>query len=142
MCAVCAVCRVCVQCVCIVSAVCVYRVCTGTCTRPHRKPHPFFPRCQPELRLPETKVVTIGAFKIGVCHGHHVVPWGDIDALAALRREVRVGSSVVLCWRCVDEAPARPPSPMFPQPCRVRPPPYPRTTCVTRSPDLFPPYRP
>ena len=42
-----------------------------------------------EMGLPETKVVTIGAFKIGVCHGHQVVPWGDIDALAALRREVR-----------------------------------------------------
>ena len=31
--------------------------------------------------LTETKVVTIGQFKIGVCHGHQVVPWGDPESL-------------------------------------------------------------
>ena len=43
-----------------------------------------------DSKLPETKVVTIGAFKIGLCHGHQVVPWGDAEALAALRRELDV----------------------------------------------------
>jgi vacuolar protein sorting-associated protein 29 len=56
--------------------VCLVTVC-GRCT------------ARQELRLPETKVVTIGAFKIGLCHGHQVVPWGEAEALAALRREVR-----------------------------------------------------
>lgn len=29
------------------------------------------------LNYPENKVVTVGAFRIGVTHGHQVVPWGD-----------------------------------------------------------------
>jgi vacuolar protein sorting-associated protein 29 len=32
--------------------------------------------------LPERKVVTVGDFKIGLIHGHQVVPWGDLDSLA------------------------------------------------------------
>ena len=28
---------------------------------------------------PEQKVVTVGQFKIGICHGHQLVPWGDSD---------------------------------------------------------------
>jgi vacuolar protein sorting-associated protein 29 len=38
--------------------------------------------------LPETKVVTIGKFKIGLIHGHQVVPWGDVEALAAVQRQL------------------------------------------------------
>ncbi|KAJ1634370.1 vacuolar sorting protein vps29 [Pavlovales sp. CCMP2436] len=38
--------------------------------------------------LPEHKVVTIGAFRIGLCHGHQIVPWGDADALASLQRQL------------------------------------------------------
>ncbi len=38
--------------------------------------------------LPATKVVTIGGFKIGLVHGHQVVPWGDRDALAILQRKL------------------------------------------------------
>jgi vacuolar protein sorting-associated protein 29 len=26
---------------------------------------------------PEQKVVTVGQFKIGLCHGHQIAPWGD-----------------------------------------------------------------
>ena len=26
---------------------------------------------------PEQKVVSVGQFKIGLCHGHQLVPWGD-----------------------------------------------------------------
>ena len=36
--------------------------------------------------LPETKVVNIGNFKIGIIHGHQVIPWGDLEALAAIQR--------------------------------------------------------
>eukprot|EP01105_Mastigella_eilhardi_P005678 TRINITY_DN17329_c0_g1_i1.p1 TRINITY_DN17329_c0_g1~~TRINITY_DN17329_c0_g1_i1.p1 ORF type:complete len:202 (-),score=61.76 TRINITY_DN17329_c0_g1_i1:70-585(-) len=39
---------------------------------------------------PETKVITIGNFKIGVCHGHQVVPWGDHENLAMLQRQLDV----------------------------------------------------
>ena len=28
---------------------------------------------------PEQKVVSVGQFKIGLCHGHQLVPWGDAD---------------------------------------------------------------
>jgi vacuolar protein sorting-associated protein 29 len=38
--------------------------------------------------LPETKVVQIGAFKLGVCHGHQMVPWGDAQALGAMQRQL------------------------------------------------------
>ena len=36
--------------------------------------------------LPETKVITVGDFNIGVIHGHQIVLWGDLDALAAQQR--------------------------------------------------------
>lgn len=26
---------------------------------------------------PENKVITVGKFRIGLCHGHQIVPWGD-----------------------------------------------------------------
>lgn len=31
---------------------------------------------------PDQKVVTVGDFRIGIIHGHQVVPWGDEDGLA------------------------------------------------------------
>ena len=40
--------------------------------------------------LPETKVVSVGNFRIGVCHGHQVVPWGDDESLALLQRKLNV----------------------------------------------------
>ena len=40
------------------------------------------------LAWPETKVVQVEKFRIGLCHGHTVVPWGDPDALAALQRKL------------------------------------------------------
>ncbi|EFA84113.1 metallophosphoesterase domain-containing protein [Heterostelium album PN500] len=39
---------------------------------------------------PDTKVVTIGQFKFGLCHGQQIVPWGDKTSLAALQREMDV----------------------------------------------------
>mmetsp|Transcript_15327 Transcript_15327/g.50347 ORF Transcript_15327/g.50347 Transcript_15327/m.50347 type:complete len:185 (+) Transcript_15327:248-802(+) len=43
-----------------------------------------------EAAYPETKTLTIGNFKIGLCHGHQVVPWGDLDSLAMLQRKLDV----------------------------------------------------
>jgi vacuolar protein sorting-associated protein 29 len=38
--------------------------------------------------IPETKMITIGQFKLGVCHGHQIVPWGDVEALGAMQRQL------------------------------------------------------
>jgi vacuolar protein sorting-associated protein 29 len=38
--------------------------------------------------LPETKIVTVGEMKIGLIHGHQVVPWADKSALALLQRQL------------------------------------------------------
>ena len=27
-------------------------------------------------------MITVGQFRIGLTHGHQVVPWGDIDSLS------------------------------------------------------------
>ena len=43
-----------------------------------------------DASLPETKVVTIGSFRIGLCHGHQIVPWGDAESLAMLARKLNV----------------------------------------------------
>jgi len=39
---------------------------------------------------PEDKVITIEEFKIGLCHGHQVVPAGDVAALGILVRRLDV----------------------------------------------------
>ncbi|KAK7199709.1 vacuolar sorting-like protein [Novymonas esmeraldas] len=41
-------------------------------------------------RLPETQVLTVEGLKIGLLHGHQVVPVGDKDSLAAVQRELDV----------------------------------------------------
>ncbi|KAK9814081.1 hypothetical protein WJX72_000370 [[Myrmecia] bisecta] len=41
-------------------------------------------------RFPEDEVLKIGDFRVGVCHGHQVVPWGDMEALAILQRKLDV----------------------------------------------------
>ena len=43
----------------------------------------------------ETKTVRVGAFTIGLIHGHQVVPWGDVDALAAVQRKMNADVLVV-----------------------------------------------
>ena len=30
----------------------------------------------------------MGQFKIGLCHGHQIVPWGDPESLALLARQL------------------------------------------------------
>ena len=38
--------------------------------------------------LPETKVVRIGEFTIGLIHGHQSIPWGDPESLALIQRQL------------------------------------------------------
>lgn len=40
--------------------------------------------------LPDVKVVTVAGFRIGVCHGHQLSPWGDALALSAFARKLDV----------------------------------------------------
>ena len=35
---------------------------------------------------PDQKVISVGNFTIGLCHGHQLVPWGDADGKDALLR--------------------------------------------------------
>ena len=30
--------------------------------------------------------MTVGQFRIGLTHGHQVVPWGDVESLALVRK--------------------------------------------------------
>ncbi len=34
--------------------------------------------------------MTVGQFRIGLCHGHQLVPWGDTEVLSLLRRQLDV----------------------------------------------------
>ena len=38
--------------------------------------------------MPEKKIVTIGEFKIGMIHGHQILPWGNTESLSAIQREL------------------------------------------------------
>ena len=42
------------------------------------------------LDYPEQKVVTVGQFRIGLTHGHQIVPWGDKESLTMLQRQLDV----------------------------------------------------
>ncbi|KAI1285916.1 Vacuolar protein sorting-associated protein 29 [Halotydeus destructor] len=42
------------------------------------------------LNYPDQKVVTVGQFRIGLCHGHQVVPWGDAQSLTLIQRQLDV----------------------------------------------------
>uniref|UniRef100_A0A9J2PCB6 Vacuolar protein sorting-associated protein 29 n=1 Tax=Ascaris lumbricoides TaxID=6252 RepID=A0A9J2PCB6_ASCLU len=39
---------------------------------------------------PDTKVITVGQFRIGLCHGHQIIPWGDTRALELVARQLDV----------------------------------------------------
>ena len=39
-----------------------------------------------EDEFPEKKVVTIGEFKIGMIHGHQIIPWGNTESLSSVQR--------------------------------------------------------
>lgn len=49
----------------------------------------------PTSSFPETKVVTLGKFTIGIIGGHQIVPWGDLTSLAMQRRKLNV--DVLVC---------------------------------------------
>jgi vacuolar protein sorting-associated protein 29 len=40
--------------------------------------------------IPEHKIINIGDFKIGLIHGHQIVPWGDEKSLAMMQRQLDV----------------------------------------------------
>jgi vacuolar protein sorting-associated protein 29 len=40
--------------------------------------------------FPEQKVIQIGQFKIGLTHGHQIVPWGDPHSLSIVQRQMDV----------------------------------------------------
>ena len=50
---------------------------------------------QQQQQLDEKKVVQLGQFRIGIIGGHQVVPWGDLSALAMIRRQMNV--DVLVC---------------------------------------------
>lgn len=35
-------------------------------------------------------MITVGQFRIGLIHGHQVVPWGDEESLALVQRQLDV----------------------------------------------------
>ena len=43
-----------------------------------------------EGAYPETKVISLSGWKIGICHGHQIVPWGDVEAMAMVQRQLDV----------------------------------------------------
>ncbi|KAM3581702.1 Vacuolar protein sorting-associated protein 29 [Umbelopsis sp. WA50703] len=40
--------------------------------------------------FPQSKIVTHGPFRIGVIHGHQIIPWGDREALNITARQMEV----------------------------------------------------
>ena len=47
------------------------------------------------ISFPETKIVTVGMFTIGIIGGHQIVPWGDLTSLAMQRRKLNV--DILVC---------------------------------------------
>lgn len=43
-----------------------------------------------EMSFPETCVIQVGQFRIGVIHGHQLIPWGSKEAVDRMRRKLRV----------------------------------------------------
>lgn len=65
----------------------------GTCTAWVRGLRLIYRLClspSQSLNYPEEKVVTVGQFRIGLIHGHQVIPWGDVASLALLQRQLDV----------------------------------------------------
>jgi len=42
------------------------------------------------MSFPETKVVQVGSFRIGVLHGHQMIPWKSREAVQRMRRKLQV----------------------------------------------------
>jgi len=41
-----------------------------------------------ENSYPDQKVVRVGQFRIGLCHGHQIVPWGDPTSMSLFARQL------------------------------------------------------
>jgi len=39
---------------------------------------------------PDTKVISVGHFRIGLTHGHQFIPWGDLRAMELAARQMNV----------------------------------------------------
>lgn len=39
---------------------------------------------------PLSKIVTHGPIRVGVLHGHQVIPWGDVESLSIVARQMDV----------------------------------------------------
>ena len=44
----------------------------------------------PALSFPESQVLQVGQFRIGVTHGHQILPHGSKEAMARMRRKLGV----------------------------------------------------
>jgi vacuolar protein sorting-associated protein 29 len=44
----------------------------------------------PAALFPETQVLQVGQFRIGVMHGHQILPYGSKEAIARMRRKLAV----------------------------------------------------
>ncbi|RUO96039.1 vacuolar protein sorting-associated protein 29-like protein [Jimgerdemannia flammicorona] len=55
---------------------------------PIHAPPPPTPTQYPSWPL--SKIVTHGAIRVGVLHGHQVVPWGDVESLSIVARQMDV----------------------------------------------------
>ena len=42
------------------------------------------------LIFPDSRVIQIGSFRIGIIHGHQILPWNSPEALARMRRKMNV----------------------------------------------------
>jgi vacuolar protein sorting-associated protein 29 len=42
------------------------------------------------VTFPETRVLQVGSFRIGVVHGHQILPWNSKEALSRMRRKLNV----------------------------------------------------
>ena len=40
--------------------------------------------------FPDRKTLKIDGFKFGIIHGHQLVPWGDLEALGIVARQMDV----------------------------------------------------
>ena len=40
--------------------------------------------------FPDRKTLKIDGFKFGIIHGHQIVPWGDLEALGIVARQMDV----------------------------------------------------
>lgn len=42
------------------------------------------------MMFPETSVLQVGAFRVGVIHGHQILPWKSQEAIQRMRRKMNV----------------------------------------------------